>query len=187
METSGFPSAKITTAKALRLISRTSYVHSADAGNLGEKENGPLAQTLCGAGAPACDCGRGVMHRLRLVHCIVFAALLCALSGVRLAQTKLTIARRGTPSYDPANLKLVNGVPDPSLSPAGQEEAKRLPARWFYGRPLAAKQQRVSPGDEPLIPTFCRSSHPGHSAFATCLHSRSACEESGPHLPTRLT
>jgi len=68
----------------------------------------------------------GKMYRMKITGCLIFAAIIPVLHGHCLAQAKLIIARHGTSAYDPANPQLVNGQPDPPLSPAGKEEASRL-------------------------------------------------------------
>ncbi len=42
------------------------------------------------------------------------------------AQTRIIIARHGTASYDPKNPQMINGIPEPSLSDKGKDEALRL-------------------------------------------------------------
>jgi broad specificity phosphatase PhoE len=66
------------------------------------------------------------MHKPTRIGFLVCVACICLLSGICAAQTKLIIARHGTSDYDPAKPQLVNGVPDPPLSPQGKEEALRL-------------------------------------------------------------
>lgn len=92
-------------------------------------------------------------RRLILVHCIVFAALLCGLSIAGLAQTKLIIARHGTSAYDPANPQLVNGIPDPPLAQAGREEAARLAklAQAEGGDELFQRMQMRADADGPIV------------------------------------
>lgn len=67
------------------------------------------------------------MHGFTFIRSLFFAAFVYSASTtICPAQTKLIIARHGTSAYDPANPKLVNGVPDPPLSAIGKEEAARL-------------------------------------------------------------
>lgn len=66
------------------------------------------------------------MLRFTRINYLACVACLCAWFGTCPAQSKLIIARHGTSDYDPARPMLVNGVPDPPLSPVGKEEALRL-------------------------------------------------------------
>ncbi len=61
-----------------------------------------------------------------LVFCLFSLIALLSLATPAAAQTKIIIARHGTSGYDPKNPPMINGVPNPSLSDVGREEAAHL-------------------------------------------------------------